>query len=294
MVGCNIASPPNKNSRLMKRMTFEEASRELLAESRLSRIASEEVPATPWNWRQEFENDRLRTSDLIDKLCKDLSIVIERPIVRNSMFRSDSNWIISNSPSEQAAWTWKKFLQWYPNYLKQAIENLKAQADGDKVFTYPISHIRWDKGSASVELPNDMDEVTFMKLTEPVTVPCDANVPPHIKRKLELLEQTEYDYQPYILQSKDGTKVLAIRLGCQWRDIAIATFKKPQIKNINNVLIFLTTILFILFGVGLFGQAMIENIVLKVIITCSSLMLGLLGVLFFSLFIVKRYRPLKV
>ncbi len=275
-------------------MTFEEASRDILAESRLSRIATEDIPATPWNWRQELENDRIKASNLIDKLCSDLSIITERPIIRNSIFKSE-NYMISPNQTEQAQWSWKKFLHWYPIYLKQAIDNLKAQTEGDKVFTYPISHIRWDKGSATIELPNDMDEVTLIKLTEPITVPCDkVNLPKHVQRKLELLEQTEYDYQPYILQSKEGEKVLAIRLGCQWRDIAITTFKKPQIKNINNVLIFLIVTLFTLFGVGLYGQSMIEGVVLRTIIAIASLALGLLGVLFLSLFMVKRYRPLKV
>lgn len=280
------------------RMTFEEASRQLLAQSRLRLIAEGEIPATAWNWQEGYAECQIKSKILVDKLCKDLSLLIGRPVWQAHPPTKEIRYVSSSfNFAPQAQWAWGDFINFYPAYIKKVISNLRPNNSCDnRIFSYPISPIYWRKGCASFEFPNEMDDVTFIKLTDPV-VDTNKEIPPHIQNKLELLEKTEYDYKPYILRGKEGIKVLAINLGREWNDIAIATFNLPkptQIRSLNNVLICLILCFMFLSGAGLYLQSMFENFLLRLSITVVAAIFGSVGILFLSLFVAKRYRPLKV
>lgn len=279
----------------MKRLTFEQASHSVVAESDLGRIASKEIPATSWNWREAQAEDAAKAAHFIDTFCKDLTLITEKPFKRGSSLT-----VIAHEGDDYPAQflakiAWDEFLKNYMHYLKRVIGNLKPTDEREQVFVYPVSHIVWKKGCAIVEFPDGSENIKTFKLAEPCMLSCEeVERPPHIERKLELLRQTTYDYKPYVLQSKKGSQILALHLGNTWHDIAIATWDKPRLDNISNTLLLL--IVGLLSGVmlGITGYNYFENSYLKTGIAILSGLAMIFVLLFSTLWIAKRCKPLRV
>lgn len=276
----------------MSRPTFEKALRDVLSNSRMSRIVDGELPAL-W-WTEALSEDKRDIEDIVDKLCKDLEVIIQHRILRQTKLRADMFLLGHFSHEYQAAASWLKFVKNINHYIKVVLNRINVELD--PIVTCPIDRIHWEKGVVKTRFPRSMGVIQNIKLITPTHLRHEdvPNKPAYIQRILDVCEHTNFDYQPFVIQGKDGNRILALHLGCDWNDLVVGTWEYYGLQNLNLVLGNLAAFFFLVMGLCIWKHSQIESQWVSIPVLLISILSGVLGGVIVSLLITRICKPLKV
>lgn len=218
------------------RPTFQEAYAKIVVDSRLRQIACGNIMPLNRNWELALNADIKDVHTLVDHLCKDLSIVTGKKIVRASrLFMED--WI--PHPEEvllaRIERLWELFVRRYQSYIKQVLFYLRPEPKPNNPVIYPISKVSWEDETSTFDFPTPKLTVQKQKLRNAVmTNPEEVEVPVSVRSKLYALQTTYFNLQPQIIKSRDG-QALIVRLGDHWSDFVIASWTTPHRQSWRNL-----------------------------------------------------------
>jgi len=154
------------------------------------------------------------------------------------------------SQNQAAAFGFRELNKQINQFLKSTMRSIQATPSVSSLLTYPVNKIYWRQNVASTTLPDSMGKLRRIKLLEPERLGCEqTDQPPHIRKLLEKCKKTHFDYRPYVL--KDGDcKILALELGCDWHDLAIATWDKRPLIGLREWVALIALCCFIAMGCG--------------------------------------------
>jgi hypothetical protein len=280
---------------MQPRKTFEQETRDILTDARLGSIVSGDVPVTEYNWTEAADEVVAHTNRSVQRLVADLALATGKNIVLSRQF-APPRWKGEDGPLKMRAnFTWEHVLKAYPNFINGTINNINYSHQYE--FTsFPLHPLKWQKGMAFSYIPDETERMNHnVTLAAPEEYTGD-DLPDHFRAKLDLLKHTHYDFQPYVLRDAAGPHMLlCLRLGCQWRDIVIASHKHPPLpQKLNIGLLFAIFACFALCFGGWYGGFFTEVVWAKWALTLAAGLSGVLGALLASTLISKKFKPLKV
>jgi hypothetical protein len=223
----------------MQRKTFEETVRTIIANQRLGDIVMGDIPATESNWHEFALEAQSQADHSVQSLCADLRMVTGISIYPFAKFKINM-WQGGGSLGTKAQWTFEQFLVQYPRYVNGTIKNISCSAKKDII--YPIHPLIWRKTDVYTVFPNGTGQIRDIHLKNPEEY-TGTDIPIIFKKKLDLLKETTYDYQPYVLKDRSGDgMLLVLKLGNQWKDIVIASHDHPSSTKITMLFVFMMLI----------------------------------------------------
>lgn len=277
----------------MQRKTFEQTARDILADARLGSIVCGDVPVTAYNWVESADEVVNQTNQAVERLVADLAMVTGRNIVLGKKF-APNRWVGNDGHLKmRASYTWDNILKAYPHFVNGTINNLNYNHHHEFA-AFPLHPLKWSKGVAHTYFPDEASVNRQISLDSPEEY-SGNDLPAHFRAKLDLLKHTHYDLQPYVLRDGVGPNMLlCLRLGCQWRDIVIASHHLPAPKKLNIAMILAIFLcLSVCFG-GWYAGLYMEGGWMKWVVTIVAGLSGAFGTLLASTFITRKFKPLKV
>lgn len=284
----------------MRKPTFEQAMRLTLGNLNITKVIDDEYPIELW--QAAYLADKKDVDTFLDVFCEDMSFLANRPISRASYLDGTFNLfgLRPRMPRDLMPSIVKdcytKTIKVMDRYINEVIDNMQCIKTNDITMKpFPFSKIkRLTKKVISANLPSANEEVTQILLKDPTSKSIDdVQKPKHIVELLDKLKQTHYDYQPYILDD-EAEKLLVIRLGNDWNDIAIARWKPQPLVKIDT---FLMALVFLLFSLGTFGlwfNGFAADKVSEIVIMILSILSCVGSAFFTGLFIVRNNKSFKV
>jgi len=282
------------------RPTFQEAYTQIVLDSDLRRLACGETSVlSPRQAIAYLDMDMSKVHHLIDLLCRDLTIITGKKIVRKSRMFFDS---ITFDPSPEGVW--ENFIRRYQNYVKMVLSQIKPEPKPDNPVLYPISKVTWVDETTYFDFPSEKTlKLKHKQLRHStLTDPEELELPDYVRSKLYSLQNTHFNLQPRLIKSKDG-EALVINLGNYWNDYAVATWTGSYRKTWKNLY---TTLLpqalgcfFGAFVVGYGGYLLTTNqtwwgIILGIMLFIITLAMVGLGSLLSGLLLSNKFLPMKV
>lgn len=270
-----------------QRLTFEEGYRDVVYNSAIYELKSEQPKASFTESKNTTHKDRKVLGKLLDDLCYDMSMIFGRRIKRQSELRLvvtnpfDLNW---------AEVYFEEYSQQIPSLVSRVINGLVSKF---VPYTLNAGWVCWSGWNAYVKFPISRYASSSLIFNEAAEIPTDNQVPEHIEKLLQKLKKTKFDYQPYFLTGNSGEKVLALKLGCQWHDLAIARWK-PQ-KTTSNLLIDVALMLTGILGMilSIFFAIKTESLAITIVLFVVGI-LSTLGASIMGMLVSDHFRHLKV
>lgn len=239
----------------MRKPTFEQAMRLTLGNLHITKVIDDEYPVELW--QAAYLTDKKDIDKFLDAFCEDMAFLSNRLIHKASyldgvfnLFRIPKGHqdIIPSLIKNYYA----KTIKVIDKHINEVIDNMQCTKTKDiSVKPFPFSKIRrYNKKNITASFPLGSEELTHVVLKDPsIKNIDDIKKPKHVLELLDKLNKTHYDYQPYILDDGEE-KLLVIRLGNDWNDIAIARWEPSPIVRIDTIIM---TIFALFMSLGLFG-----------------------------------------
>lgn len=285
----------------MRKPTFEQAMRTTLGNLNITKVVDDELPVELW--QVAYLADKKEVDKFLDTFCEDMSFLANRPISRESYLDGTFNLFGTRPriPRDLVHGVIKdyygKTIKVMDRYINEVIDNMQCRKTNDVCMKpFPFSKVkRFSKKIIQAHFPTAKDEVEQVLLNEPEQKNIDEVPKPiHILQLLDRLEKTHYDYQPYILDS-GKEKLLVIRLGNDWNDIAIARWEPAPVIKIDTALMAFVFLLFSLGTIGFwFNGFPLAGSVGEIIILVLSVLSWVASAFFTGLFLVRNNKSFKV
>jgi hypothetical protein len=286
----------------MKRQTFEQAMRLSLGNLNITRVIDDELPVE--FWQMAYLSDQKNIDKFVNVFCEDMAFLSNRPIKRESCLEAQFNLFHPRirMPMDIFATVIKKdyygkTLKAIDRYINNIIDGMQCLKTSDiTIKPFPFSKIkRSNKKFISAYFPLATDNITQVTLNDPTPKSIEEvkDKPRHILNMLDKLDRTQYDYQPYILD--DGThKLLIIRLGNDWNDIAIAQWEPlPKIRVDNGLLA--VAMVFIMGGIlGFWYNGFALTQITEILLLVLSILSSAISAVLAGIFVVRNNKSFKV
>ena len=242
------------------RPTFEIAYKEIVVKSSIYELNQINSKAWPQSVQTAIDTDERIINNLIDKLCEDMTKLFNKKIAVSIKFRLYPS-------SYQINECYDFYLRMLPRFIDEKINNLSPNNYSPTIefVKYPkIGLLKWNGTNVEINLMGITEEKIKVENAEIKNINDYPDRTSHITKILSILEKTHYEYEPYILTGSNDKKILAIRLGDSWKDIAIADWDYPYsgIDAIDNRILGCTLGLF---GVSCWGAFKFENLFIQVL-----------------------------
>ncbi len=270
------------------RQTFEEAYRQTVCESAIYELKLERPEASLSEVTGAAILDAQKVNLLLDTLCSDMSDVLGRRSKRVSQM----NYRVM--PAFRANWP-KVYLKEYSTRMPVLVQKVISGLVQAPPYTLRTGWINWSGWDATTTLVDNQfkSHMIHFPEAEEISIEEMKTIPPHVQKLLLKLKESKFNYQPYIFTGTNGEKVLAVRLGCMWHDLAIARWTPdPHMSAIQvQIALLLVAMLGCITSVSLAFQ--FDSWIPTILMIVGAVVSGL-GTAFMAMLVSDHFRPIRV